>query len=158
MKTHHYKTEISWTGNLGKGTADYTSYKRDHVVTINGKSDPINMASDPAFRGDPTRYNPEELLVISLSSCHMLWYLHLCAINDIIVTTYEDAAEGTMEEISNGGGRFTSVTLHPKITIANVDKVDLAFSLHEKAHELCFIANSCNFPIHHQPNISIEDE
>jgi len=156
MKAHHYKVNITWTGNRGKGTASYTAYDRDHVIATAGKPQ-LPGSSDPSFRGDPARYNPEELLVASLSSCHMLWYLHLCAAAGVVVVEYADDAAGIMEETANGGGRFTEVTLFPVITVAHEDMVEKADALHEKANELCFIANSCNFPIHHKPIYKIAE-
>ena len=103
---------MSWTGNRGQGTAGYTAYSRDHLIRVAGKPD-IAATSDTAFRGSPGRYNPEELFVAALSSCHMLWYLHLCAVNDIVVTDYQDEALGTMVETDDGGGYFKEVTLLP---------------------------------------------
>ena len=150
MKEHHYKITITWTGNQGKGTASYTAYDRNHTISTNNKP-VIPGSSDPAFRGDVTRYNPEELLVASLSSCHMLWFLHLCSTEGVIVMEYLDDATGTMEETPDGGGHFTEVTLFPVITVANDEMIARADALHEKANELCFIARSCNFPIHHKP-------
>ena len=148
-KTHHYETNLKWTGNQGEGTGSYRSYKRDHTISIPGKPD-IPGSSDPAFRGDPSRHNPEELLVASLSACHMLWYLHLCASHKIVVLAYEDQATGEMVENADGSGRFKSVTLHPYITLADPAMKAKAETLHEKANQACFIANSCNFPVHHQ--------
>src|SRR5262249_42541524 len=113
-RTHSYRAKIEWTGNTGLGTSDYRAYQRSHDITIEGKP-VIRGSSDPAFRGDRARYNPEELLVASLSACHMLWYLHLCADNKITVTSYVDCAEGTMIETQDGGGRFTEVTLKPQV-------------------------------------------
>jgi organic hydroperoxide reductase OsmC/OhrA len=150
MKAHHYKVNITWTGNRGKGTASYTAYDRNHTISAANKP-VIPASSDPAFRGDVTRYNPEELLVASLSSCHMLWFLHLCSAAGVVVVEYADDATGTMDETANGGGRFTGVTLFPVITVASEEMIDRADALHEKANELCFIANSCNFPVHHKP-------
>ncbi|RWW99943.1 OsmC family protein [Flavobacterium cerinum] len=150
MKTHNYATAINWTGNTGKGTQNYTEYKRDYSISAEGKTE-IAGSSDPAFRGDPTRYNPEELLLASLSSCHMLWYLHLCAEAGVIVTTYSDNATGIMTETANGSGKFTEVTLHPTVTVSESTMVEKANNLHKKANEFCYIANSCNFPIHHKP-------
>jgi organic hydroperoxide reductase OsmC/OhrA len=150
MKKHHYKVNITWTGNQGKGTASYTAYGRDHTITAVSKP-VIPGSSDPAFRGDVTRYNPEELLVASLSSCHMLWFLHLCSAAGVIVLEYLDDATGTMEETADGGGHFTEVTLFPVITVAREEMITQADVLHEKANELCFIARSCNFPVHHKP-------
>ncbi|RXR34899.1 OsmC family peroxiredoxin [Flavobacterium piscinae] len=145
---HHYKVTIKWTGNNGQGTKDYRSYERSHTVLIEGKQD-IFCSSDPSFRGDKTKQNPEELFLASISSCHMLWYLHLCAVKGIVVIDYSDNAIGTMQETQNGGGNFTEVTLHPVVTISDKTMIETANELHKKANELCFIANSCNFPIHH---------
>jgi organic hydroperoxide reductase OsmC/OhrA len=150
MTTHHYKLNITWTGNRGEGTATYKGYDRDHTITT-GNKPAIPGSSDPSFRGNPERYNPEELLVASLSACHMLWYLHLCSAAGVIVVEYVDEATGTMEETPNGGGHFTKVTLHPTITLKSKSMIDQADSLHEKANQLCFIASSCNFPVHHKP-------
>lgn len=145
-KIHRYQAKIAWTGNRGAGTQKYGAYGRDHEIYCPGKP-VIAGSSDPAFRGDPDRYNPEELLVASISSCHMLWYLHLCADAGVIVTAYEDSAESRIEESTDGSGRFTEVVLCPKITIAAGGDAVLAERLHAKAHEKCFIANSVNFPI-----------
>jgi len=146
LKQHTYRSELEWTGNDGQGTRTYTSYRRDHVITVNGKP-PIPASSDPGFRGDKTRYNPEELLVASLSSCHMLWYLHLCAVNNITVLEYRDSAEGVMRENQDGSGEFTGVTLKPQVRIAEASKLAEAEGLHHKAHSLCFISRSVNFPV-----------
>ncbi|MGH9842072.1 MAG: OsmC family protein [Blastocatellia bacterium] len=151
-KTHIYQTKVVWTGNTGQGTSDYRGYSRAHEISAKGKP-VIAGSSDPAFRGDPARYNPEELLVASLSTCHMLWYLHLSADGNIIVTSYEDRAEGTMIETEDGGGRFTEVILKPAVTIGAGGDPELARRLHERAHRLCFIANSVNFPVRCEPTI-----
>ena len=155
-RTHFYKARITWTGNTGAGTKNYASYSRDHTVSIQGKPD-IHGSSDPAFRGDPGRYNPEELLLSSLSACHMLWYLHLCAAAGITVLDYFDEAEGIMRENSEVGGRFTEVILKPTVVIADREKRGQAEDLHFKANQLCFIARSVNFPVRHQPNILAAD-
>ncbi|WP_439556095.1 OsmC family protein [Dyadobacter sp.] len=150
MKQHLYKTTIEWTGNTGNGTTDYRSYERSHIVKVNGKAD-IATSSDPAFRGDPARHNPEELFVASIASCHMLWYLHLCTEAGVVVTSYTDQAVGTMEETDNGSGRFTEVVLYPVVQVLAAHMQEKADALHDKAHQFCFIANSCNFPIRHEP-------
>lgn len=147
---HHYNTHIQWTGNLGTGTSDYKSYTRDHLITAPGKP-AIPGSSDPAFRGDPTRYNPEELLVSSLSSCHMLWYLHVCAVNQVVVVAYEDDAIGVMDENADGSGQFVSVTLRPRVTVLEAHMVEKANALHHEASRMCFIARSVNFPVGHEP-------
>jgi organic hydroperoxide reductase OsmC/OhrA len=149
LKNHQYNITVEWTGNLGTGTSTYRGYSRDHKIHA-GKKVPIMGSSDPSFRGDPDRYNPEELFVASLSQCHMLWFLHLCAEAGITVTAYLDRALGTMEESSDGGGRFVEVILRPEVVIADADNQDQIPNLHHRANQLCFIANSCNFPIRHQ--------
>ena len=156
-KEHHYSTQLNWTGNKGEGTADYKSYLRDHVLSAGGKPE-IAGSSDPSFRGNPERYNPEELFVASLSSCHMLWYLHLCAVNGVVVVDYHDYAEGTMIENADGSGHFSVVTLKPVVTVMEASMIAKATSLHHEANKFCFIANSCNFPVKHEPEILVTDE
>ena len=153
MKQHTYEVKVDWTGNDGEGTKSYRSYRRDHTISANGKP-PIPASSDPAFRGDPSRYNPEDLLVASLSSCHMLWYLHLCAVNHVTVLAYEDAPSGVMNENDDGSGEFVRVTLRPKVKIAPGDDQARAVALHHEAHALCFVARSVNFPVEVAPEIS----
>jgi len=156
MKEHRYATHVRWTGNTGDGTSSYRSYSRDHVITVEGKPE-IPGSSDPNFRGDPARYNPEDLLVASLSTCHMLWYLHLCAVNKIVVVNYEDHAEGMMNERSDGSGEFVRVVLKPRVTISSGDR-ERALELHHEAHKFCFIANSVKFPVEAEPEVlSIAD-
>ncbi|QKZ14968.1 OsmC family protein [Spirosoma sp. KUDC1026] len=149
-KEHQYTVTTNWTGNTGTGTRSYQSYERNYVVSVENKP-AIPGSSDPSFRGDRTRYNPEELLVASLSTCHMLWYLHLCAEAGVVVTDCVDKATGIMIETPDGSGRFTEVTLHPTVTVADASMIAQANALHEPANRKCFIANSCNFPVHHQP-------
>ncbi|MFN1835699.1 OsmC family protein [Balneola sp. MJW-20] len=145
-KEHKYHTIIEWTGNKGAGTSGYHAYGRDHQVSVYGK-ETIRASSDPAYLGDPTLYNPEELFVISVSSCHMLWYLHLCSDSNIIVENYQDKAVGILKEDGERGGKFTSIVLKPKILVRNGSDLALAMELHDKAHEKCFIANSCKVVI-----------
>jgi organic hydroperoxide reductase OsmC/OhrA len=151
-KQHHYKTTIQWTGNKGTGTDNYRNYERSHEIIIENKAN-ISGSSDPAFRGDKTKHNPKDLLVSSLSSCHMLWYLHLCSEAGVIVIDYVDNATGIMVETANGSGQFTEVTLNPIVTVTENSMIDKANALHKKANELCFIAKSVNFPIYHKPII-----
>jgi organic hydroperoxide reductase OsmC/OhrA len=153
-KHHKYTLQVVWTGDQGSGTSRYDAYSRDHLVRAANKQ-AIEPSSDPAFCGDPTRHNPEELFVASLSSCHMLWYLHLCAVNGIVVTGYVDDPIGTMEESAKGSGRFTDVLLRPQVTIGAGGDVKLAERLHEEAHKFCFIANSVNFPVRCEPSTDI---
>jgi organic hydroperoxide reductase OsmC/OhrA len=141
---HHYQLSVEWTGNSGKGTESYRSYQRDFVVTTANKP-AIQGSSDPAFLGDATRWNPEDMLLASTSACHKLWYLHLCAEAGIVVTAYRDNAEGTM--IEGEKGRFTQIILKPQVTVRQGSDKALALALHHNAHEMCFIANSLNFPV-----------
>lgn len=145
---HNYNLTVKWTGNRGTGTSNYMAFDRSHLISIDNKTE-ISGSSDPAFRGDKTKHNPEDLLVASLASCHMLWYLHLCAEAKVIVVDYTDNATGIMVETLNGGGRFTEVTLNPIVTVTEGSMIEKANELHNKANELCFIANSVNFPVLH---------
>ncbi len=155
-KQHTYATRTEWTGNLGEGTGSYRAYSRDHVISAAGRPD-LAGSSDPAFRGDASRWNPEDMLVASLSSCHMLWYLHLCAQAKIVVSAYRDDAVGTMVEDASGGGRFSAVVLRPVATLAAGGDAERATALHEEAHRLCFIANSVNFPVRIEPTVRVAD-
>ena len=146
MRTHTYRLTLDWTGNLGPGTSGYRAYTRDHSLSAPGKP-VIPGSSDPAFLGDAARWNPEELLLASLSACHQLWYLHLASEAGVVVTAYRDEPEGTMIEEADGGGRFERVVLRPTVTLAAGSDEATAMALHEKAHHLCFIARSVNFPV-----------
>lgn len=154
-KTHRYTVTVKWTGNLGAGTSGYRNYERQHEITAGTEKPPIPGSSDPAFRGDPARWNPEELLVASLSACHKLWYLHLCADAGLVVVDYFDRAEGIMEETADGSGRFERVVLRPEVTVAPGSDIAKARGLHDVAHARCFIANSVNFPVQHDPAIKM---
>ncbi|MGH8234174.1 MAG: OsmC family protein [Rhodanobacteraceae bacterium] len=152
---HHYRVEVEWTGNLGSGTDGYRNYGRDHVVRIDGKPD-IAGSSDPAFRGDPAKHNPEDMLVAALSTCHMLAYLHIATLAGVVVTAYSDASEGTMETVGSGG-HFTQVVLHPMVTITATSDAAKAETAHEDAQHACFIASSVNFPVRCEPRIVVEN-
>jgi organic hydroperoxide reductase OsmC/OhrA len=156
-RQHNYNLTVKWTGNKGTGTSNYKAFERSHTIIINNKVELLG-SSDPAFRGDKTKHNPEELLVASLSSCHMLWYLHLCAEAGVIIVDYVDNATGIMMETSNGGGHFTEVILNPIVIVTENSMVEKANELHKRANELCFIANSVNFPVHHKPTYKILDK
>ncbi|NTJ41937.1 OsmC family protein [Agrobacterium larrymoorei] len=142
---HRYIVHIQWTGNRGTGTSGYRDYGRDHVISAQGKAE-IAGSSDPAFRGDASRWNPEELLLASVSACHKLWYLHFCAVSGVVVSDYVDEPVGVMVLTKDGGGHFTEVVLKPAIKITQGD-IETAQRLHHDAHEKCFIASSVNFPI-----------
>jgi organic hydroperoxide reductase OsmC/OhrA len=148
--THHYNVTTRWIGNKGTGTSDYKSYERNHEISIAGKPT-LHCSSDPQFRGDKTRQNPEELLLASLSSCHMLWFLHLCATNGVVVVDYIDNATGAMQENADGSGEFTEVVLQPVVTVTDKSMIAKANSLHHEANKMCFIARSMNFPVKHNP-------
>jgi len=154
-KQHHYCVAVQWTGNTGTGTSNYAAFSRDHELSCDGKP-PILGSSDPAFRGDAARWNPEELLVASVAACHKLWYLHLCAVAGVVVTGYVDEAEGVMVEDAQKGGFFAKIVLRPKVTITPDSDPEKAASLHEQAHEKCFIANSVNFPVSHEETIILQ--
>ena len=157
-KEHRYLVTIEWTGNTGFGTSGYRDYERGYEISAPGSGKPVILgSSDPAFRGDPTRWNPEELFVASVSACHKLWYLHLCAEAGIVVTTYLDRAEGVMAETSTGGGRFRRVVLRPEVTLAPGADLKRAMALHGMAHSKCFIANSVSFPIEVDPRFVSSD-
>ncbi len=149
-RAHVYRTRVEWTGDRGEGTASYRAYGRDHRILVEGKA-PILGSSDPGFRGDAARHNPEELLVAALSACHMLWYLHLCAEAGVVVTAYTDSAGGEMVEEADGGGRFARVVLRPEVAVAPGSDRAKAMALHAGAHAKCFIARSVNFPVTHEP-------
>lgn len=149
-KQHHYRIRLNWQGNLGDGTRDYRSYSREHELSA-AKAPPIPGSADPAFRGDALRWNPEQLLLASLSACHQLWYLHLCSTNGVVVMAYQDEAEAEMRENPDGSGEFIRATLRPAVTLAKGSDAALANALHAQAHKLCFIARSMNFEVGHQP-------
>ncbi len=146
-KRHNYLVTVKWTGR-----PTHRNFERDHDIMAEGKS-PIKGSSDPAHRGDSSRWNPEELLVASLSACHKLWYLGLCSQAGIVVTGYEDTAEGSMVEDASGAGQFTSVTLHPKVTVSAESDVAKATELHHMAHKKCFITRSVNFSVNNVPTV-----
>ena len=150
---HNYRVVNRWTGNLGKGTATYAAYSRNFQLGDPAKEVAIPGSSDPAFRGDPARYNPEELLVGALSSCHMLWVLHLCAKAGITISEYSDEAVGDMVENPDGSGEFTRVLLRPAMTITDPSRIQDAIAIHDKAHQVCAIARSVNFPVEHEVTV-----
>ena len=152
-RQHHYRVDVEWTGNRGSGTDGYRNYSRDHAIRVAGKSE-LAGSSDPTFRGDATRHNPEDMLVAALSACHMLAYLHLATVAGVVVTAYADAAEGTMAT-EGDGGRFVEVVLRPLVTITAASDAAKAAAVHEAAHHACFIAQSVNFPVRCEPRIVV---
>ena len=156
MKKHEYQTNLTWTGNQGLGTEKYNSYKRDYIIEILNKV-VIHGSSDPAFLGEKNKHNPEELLVSSISSCHMLWFLHLASTKGIVVMDYTDTATGVMIEKEDGSGYFESVTLNPVVTIKEPNRIDETNELHHMSNKHCFIANSLNFKVNHHPICNVVD-
>jgi organic hydroperoxide reductase OsmC/OhrA len=149
MTEHHYRLSTTWTGNRGAGTTGYRDYGREATLSADGKPDLLGSADRP-FRGDPSRWNPEELLLAALSQCHLLSFLHVAVTHGVVVTDYQDEATGTMEQVGIGG-RFTEVVLHPHVEVADASSVPLLEGLHEEASAACFIASSVAFPVRHEP-------
>ena len=152
---HLYNIELEWTGNQGTGTSAYRAYSRDHTVSVDGKPT-IAGSSDPAFLGDASRYNPEDMFLASIASCHMLWFLHLASAAGIVVTAYRDRASGVMKTNPNGSGEFSSVTLSPVVSITELAHVERARALHSKVGDMCFIARSVKVPIYHEATVTVE--
>jgi len=146
---HLFKAEVKWTSNQIQEDPTKRIYSKNHQIIIEGKP-VLDVSAAKAFKGDPELYNPEDLLLSSLVSCHMMSYLYVCSQNGIEVLEYSDNAEATLEVNPDGSGRFVEVRLKPKVKILNSDKIELAIELHKKANQLCFIANSCNFPVLHE--------
>ncbi|MFD5225144.1 OsmC family protein [Microbacterium sp. NPDC058342] len=151
---HHYALTTTWTGNRGSGTSGYRDYARDTTISVAGKPEMLASADKP-FRGDPARWNPEDMLLAALSECHLLSYLHACVTAGVVVTSYLDEATGIMREDGTGGGAFSEVVLRPRVTVSDVSMIDAARHAHDQAHEWCFIANSVNFPVRHEANIAV---
>lgn len=150
---HLFKAELNWTLRKEENLTSKI-YNKTHQIKIEGKP-VLNVSAAKAFKGDPDLYNPEDLLLSSLLSCHMMSYLYVCAQNGIEVLEYSDNAEATLEVSPDGSGRFVKVKLYPKVKISNSDQIELALQLHQKANQLCFIANSCNFPVLHEASCEV---
>lgn len=153
---HRYSVRTTWTGDRGTGTSGYRDYDRSVSIDIDGKPSLLASADKP-FRGDPSKWNPEDLLVAALSECHLLSYLHACVTAGVVVVAYEDDAQGVMRQDGEGGGAFHEVILRPRVTVADASMTDAATAAHEQAHAWCFIANSVNFPVRHEPTIVVAD-
>ncbi len=147
-EVHRYQAKLVWTGAAQGPTSSYEAYSREYTIEVEGKP-PLRGTADPAFRGDPRLHNPEELLVVALSSCHMLSFLAIAARKRVLVVGYEDDAIGTMA-VKDGRLRFTDVLLRPRVMLAPGGDASVAEAVHAKAHDLCFIANSVNFPVRHE--------
>ena len=147
---HLFKAKLDWFFSVTEKDSPSKTYQKSHRITIEDKA-VLQVSAAKVFKGDPSLYNPEDLLLSSVVSCHMMSYLYVCEQSGIEVLSYSDEAEATLEVLANGSGRFVNVKLYPKVIIANKEKIAEALLLHQKANELCFIANSCNFPIEHFP-------
>ena len=151
---HDYTSHIVWTGNRGAGTADYRAYDRTWNIAVPGKP-VIACSNDPLLGGDPGKMNPEDLLLSALSACHMLWYLHYASDAGIAVQAYEDSPQGRAEMGPGGAGRFTLVTLRPRITVPAGTDLAQAEAIHHRIHKVCFIARSVNFPVDYAPEFAL---
>jgi len=151
---HRYALHSRWTGNRGGGTSGYGDYDRAVTLSVDGKPD-LAASSDRPFRGDPAKWNPEDLLLAALSECHLLSYLHACVQAGVVVVSYEDDATGLMTEDGRGGGAFTEVVLHPRVEVADASMIAAAEAAHAQAHDWCFIANSVNFPVRHDAVVTV---
>ena len=156
MGEHRYAVSSSWTGDRGTGTSGYRDYDRSVTIRVEGKPELLASADRP-FRGDRGKWNPEDLLLAALSECHLLSYLHACVSAGVVVVAYSDQATGVLVEDARGGGAFREVVLRPRVTIADASMRDAAAAAHAQAHEWCFIANSVNFPVHHEATIAVAD-
>lgn len=150
---HEYRIGIEWTGNRGSGTSGYRAYGRELLIHADGKPALLGSA-DPTFHGDRDRWNPEELLVTALAQCHMLSYLHMAVRAGVVVTEYTDAATGVMRQ-QGVGGAFEEVVLRPRVVVADAGMMEAARAAHAEASAACFIANSVNFPVRHEPEIVV---
>ena len=153
---HTFKATVNWTLKAGESTQKPRAFSRNHEVVIANKATPLSVSAAKTFRGDETLYNPEDLLLSALTSCHMMSYLYVCAQHHIEVLSYTDNSEGDLEVTTSGSGRFKTVRLKPVVTIKDAHQKALALTLHEKANALCFIANSCNFPVLHEATIVVK--
>lgn len=149
-RTHEFTSRIVWTGNRGTGTSSYRAYARDWKIAVPGRA-VIHCSNDPMLGGNPDLPNPEDLLLSALSSCHMLWYLHLASAAGIVVLAYEDEPLGKGETAPDGSGRFVGATLRPEITLAAGADLARAAAIHREIHRYCFIARSVNFPVEIAP-------
>lgn len=148
-RQQQYQLTVKWTGNTGAGTASKDSYDRSHEVSVKGKKK-IQCSSDSSYKGDKSKNNPEDLLLGSLSACHMLWFLHFCAMEGVVVIDYIDNAEGKMIQTTNGAGYFAEVVLNPQVIVQNASMINKAHELNKKASDFCFIANSVKFPVYNR--------
>lgn len=151
---HLFKAKLNWDSEEDLISSSGKKFTKNHSIFIEGKK-LLHVSAAKAFKGDPQLYNPEDLLLSSIVSCHMMSYLYVCAQKGIDIVSYQDQAEATLEVLENGSGRFIEVRLFPQVIIRNKEQITEAVLLHQKANKLCFIANSCNFPIVHQASCQV---
>lgn len=138
MAASIHRAGVSWSGGEGDDA-------RAHEVLLGAQSLPSSSALE--FGGDDSKSNPEALLIGALSSCHMLWFVSLARKKGFEVASYEDDADGVLD-----GKRFTAATLRPHVRWAGEPPAPVAIeALHQRAHELCFISNSVEFPVSVEP-------
>lgn len=148
MPTHRYETRLNWSGSTGLG---YDHYDRSHSATAPPAEQEIGLTTGES-KGDPSLMNPEQLLVMSASSCQMLWFLHLAAKARIDVVGYEDEALGVMPE-DDEPMRITEITLRPRITVDGEASEERIRKLVDSAHQYCFIANSLTSAVVIEPSV-----
>ncbi len=152
-RQHSFHAAVTWTGNTGTGTSAYKAYERTWEIRTPNKP-MVKCSNDPMLGGDPSLHNPEDMLIASLSACHMLWYLHLASQENIVVLAYEDRPEGIGQSLPDGSGQFTQAILKPSITVKAGADMDRAEAIHHEVHKYCFIARSVNFPVTYEPSIT----
>ena len=153
MAEVHYHTTLKWSGDAHGSTKSVEGYSREFRAEFEGKPS-LRGSADPAFHGDPALYNPEDLLLSALSACHMLSYLAVCAHAGIAVLSYEDPAVATLAR-RDGRVRFVNVLLRPKVVLEPGGNIEKARALHERAHDICIIANSVNFPVRYEASVAL---
>ena len=168
---HYFEARLSWTGASAAGSPSVASEAgrtdgthftrvvipgggREFRGDVAGKPS-LFLSAAPEYRGDASRHNPEDLLVLSLATCHALAYLSLCAKCRLEVKSYEDHPLGELKK-HDGAIRFTKVTLRPRVVFAPGADLARAEALHADARRFCFIANSVAFPVEHVPELSVE--
>lgn len=154
MHQHSFKAHLSWQKHPQAGDINLRRQLKNHTVQIEGK-ETLHLSAAKAFKGDSNLLNPEDLLLSSLMSCHMLSYLYVCGQHQIEVVNYEDSAEAFLEVYEDGSGKIVKVILNPIVGLKDASQAEIAMSLHGEARKLCFIANSCNFEMVHQPKVVI---
>lgn len=150
---HTFEAHLSWTKPDEASSNRKRIYGKTHLMQINGKQD-LTISAAKAFKGDPALHNPEDQLLSSIMSCHMMSFLYVCSQHNMEVFSYKDKATAILETYEDGSGKIVSVSLFPQVIIADHNQIELANALHVKANKLCFIANSCNFPVQHEPYTS----